>query len=56
MRIEQRIGRLDRFGQTADEILILNLAFEGTIDAAIFIDCTIEFVCLKMLWACWIHC
>ena len=35
MRIEQRIGRLDRFGQTADEILILNLAVEGTIDAAI---------------------
>ena len=35
MRIEQRIGRLDRFGQTAEEILILNLAVEGTIDAAI---------------------
>jgi len=35
MRIEQRIGRLDRFGQTADEIVILNLAVEGTIDAAI---------------------
>ncbi len=35
MRIEQRIGRLDRFGQTADEIQILNLAVEGTIDAAI---------------------
>jgi superfamily II DNA or RNA helicase len=35
MRIEQRIGRLDRFGQTADEIDILNLAVEGTIDAAI---------------------
>ena len=35
MRIEQRIGRLDRFGQTAEEIEILNLAVEGTIDAAI---------------------
>ena len=35
MRIEQRIGRLDRFGQVADEIVILNLAVEGTIDAAI---------------------
>ncbi|MDP6899501.1 MAG: SNF2-related protein [Candidatus Thalassarchaeaceae archaeon] len=35
MRIEQRIGRLDRFGQMADEIEILNLAVEGTIDAAI---------------------
>jgi superfamily II DNA or RNA helicase len=35
MRIEQRIGRLDRFGQQAEEIIILNLAVEGTIDAAI---------------------
>jgi superfamily II DNA or RNA helicase len=35
MRIEQRIGRLDRFGQKAEEIVILNLAVEGTIDAAI---------------------
>ena len=35
MRIEQRIGRLDRFGQTSDVIEILNLAVEGTIDAAI---------------------
>jgi superfamily II DNA or RNA helicase len=35
MRIEQRIGRLDRFGQEADVITILNLAVEGTIDAAI---------------------
>ena len=35
MRIEQRIGRLDRFGQQAEVITILNLAVEGTIDAAI---------------------
>jgi hypothetical protein len=35
MRIEQRIGRLDRFGQEADVITILNIAVEGTIDAAI---------------------
>ncbi len=35
MRIEQRIGRLDRFGQKAPQIDILNLAVEGTIDAAI---------------------
>ena len=35
MRIEQRIGRLDRFGQEAEVITILNLAVEGTIDAAI---------------------
>lgn len=35
MRIEQRIGRLDRFGQEAEIITILNIAVEGTIDAAI---------------------
>lgn len=35
MRIEQRIGRLDRFGQQAEIITILNIAVEGTIDAAI---------------------
>ena len=35
MRIEQRIGRIDRFGQKASSIKILNLAVEGTIDAAI---------------------
>ncbi|MBC8437646.1 MAG: SWF/SNF helicase family protein, partial [Euryarchaeota archaeon] len=35
MRIEQRIGRLDRFGQEAEVITIVNLAVEGTIDAAI---------------------
>ena len=35
MRIEQRIGRLDRFGQEAEVITILNIAVEGTIDAAI---------------------
>ena len=35
MRIEQRIGRIDRFGQKSDEITILNFAVEGTIDAAI---------------------
>lgn len=35
MRIEQRIGRVDRFGQEAPVIDVLNLAVEGTIDAAI---------------------
>ena len=35
MKIEQRIGRLDRFGQQAEVITILNIAVEGTIDAAI---------------------
>ncbi len=32
MRIEQRIGRIDRIGQRASEILIWNVVQEGTID------------------------
>ena len=32
MRIEQRIGRLDRIGQEADKIVIWTLLHEGTID------------------------
>ncbi|HIK78993.1 MAG TPA: hypothetical protein EYG04_06305 [Candidatus Poseidoniales archaeon] len=35
MKLEQRIGRIDRFGQKADHIEVLNIAVEGTIDAAI---------------------
>ena len=36
MRIEQRIGRLDRFGQLADKIFILNIRVPGTIEDDIF--------------------
>ncbi len=36
MRVEQRIGRLDRLGQQADSILIWNLFFAGTIDSRIY--------------------
>ncbi len=32
MRVEQRIGRLDRLGQEADRILIMNLSTRGTIE------------------------
>ena len=35
MRLEQRIGRLDRFGQQAERIDVVNLCVRGTIDAAI---------------------
>lgn len=35
MRIEQRIGRIDRIGQTAPKILIWNLMTAGTIDERI---------------------
>ena len=32
MRIEQRIGRLDRYGQKNDKILVYNFSMKGTID------------------------
>jgi len=37
MRIEQRIGRIDRFGQKADKIIVANLFIQGTIDEEIYI-------------------
>lgn len=36
MRVEQRIGRLDRFGQRSDRIHILNFQVPGTIETDIF--------------------
>jgi superfamily II DNA or RNA helicase len=39
MRIEQRIGRIDRRGQKSDKILIFNLITNGTIDADIYSRC-----------------
>jgi len=35
MRVEQRIGRLDRYGQTADMIHIINFSVEDTIEERI---------------------
>ena len=35
MRVEQRIGRCDRIGQTSDKVHILSLASEGTIESRI---------------------
>jgi superfamily II DNA or RNA helicase len=35
MEVEQRIGRVDRFGQTEEKILILNFHTEGTIESGI---------------------
>lgn len=39
MRIEQRIGRIDRRGQRSESIAIKNLIVSGTVDAAIFERC-----------------
>ena len=36
MRVEQRIGRVDRLGQKKDKVTIINLIHEGTIDAEIY--------------------
>ena len=36
MQVEQRIGRLDRFGQKSDKIFIFNLKTSGTIETDIF--------------------
>ena len=36
MRVEQRIGRVDRLGQKRKQVSILNLVHDGTIDAEIY--------------------
>lgn len=42
MRIEQRIGRIDRKGQTSESVSIVNLITPGTIDAEIHDRCLIR--------------
>lgn len=39
MRIEQRIGRLDRYGQKSESITIVNMITKDTIDADIYDRC-----------------
>lgn len=39
MRIEQRIGRIDRYGQESEAVGIFNLVTPGTIDAEIYDRC-----------------
>ncbi len=36
MKVEQRIGRVDRLGQRSEKVFIFNLVHEGTIEAAIW--------------------
>ncbi|HRG48649.1 MAG TPA: helicase-related protein [Leptospiraceae bacterium] len=36
MKVEQRIGRIDRIGQTHEIIKILNFAYKGTVEAEIY--------------------
>jgi hypothetical protein len=39
MRLEQRIGRIDRFGQRSEKILIFNFITPGTVEERIFFRC-----------------
>ncbi len=39
MRIDQRIGRIDRWGQTSEAVAIYNLITPGTVDADIYERC-----------------
>lgn len=39
MRIEQRIGRIDRRGQKSESVSVKNLVVSGTVDAAIYERC-----------------
>ncbi len=42
MRIEQRIGRIDRIGQKSDTVVIFNLITPGTVDADIYDRCMLR--------------
>jgi ATP-dependent helicase HepA len=42
MRIDQRIGRIDRWGQASEAVAIYNLITPGTIDANIYERCLIR--------------
>ncbi|MDB4303626.1 DEAD/DEAH box helicase, partial [Desulfosarcina sp.] len=36
MKVEQRIGRIDRIGQKYKEVLIINMAYENTVEADVY--------------------
>ena len=42
MRIEQRIGRIDRWGQASEAVAIYNLIIPGTVDADIYERCLLR--------------
>ncbi len=42
MRIEQRIGRIDRWGQKSEKVAIFNMITPGTVDADIYQRCLVR--------------
>ncbi len=42
MRVEQRIGRIDRVGQKSESIAVVNLITPGTVDADIYERCLVR--------------
>lgn len=42
MRVEQRIGRIDRHGQKSESVAIINLITPGTVDADIYERCLVR--------------
>src|SRR4029077_10635517 len=42
MRIEQRIGRIDRYGQKSDTVLIYNFVTHGTVEFEIYDRCLLR--------------
>lgn len=42
MRVEQRIGRIDRYGQKSESVSIINIITPGTVDADIYDRCLLR--------------